>query len=357
MKVGLSGTGRIGRLFLRRAFSQVGTLCDTVVINSTCSLPTLAHLLQYDTVHGKWDAEVLADSDGLFINGRRVHVLAERDPGKIKWQHHGVQLVIDATGKFTDRASLGKHFQGGVRKVLLTAPGKGLDLTVVMGVNEKAYDPARHHLLSAASCTTNCLAPVLHVLDRAFVVEEGWMTTVHAYTNDQNHLDNPHKDLRRARACTSSIIPTTSGVTSALADVLPHLASRLNGLSIRVPTPDVSLLDLQVSLGRTVQAAEIKEAFEAAVKDGMGTYLEYNELPLVSSDYIGNEKSAVIDGISLMVRNNQLKLLAWYDNEWAYACRVFDLAQYIAKAEGRLQQEEEPSSSCRSTDFIIKNTS
>lgn len=342
MKVGLSGTGRIGRLYLRRAFSQEGSPCETVVINSTCPLPTLAHLLQYDTVHGKWDADVRAGSDGLVINGRRVPVIAERDPEKLAWEDYCVQLVIDATGKFTDRASLSKHLQRGARKALLTAPGKELDLTVVMGVNEKLYDPARHHLLSAASCTTNCLAPVLHVLDSAFGVKEGWMTTVHAFTNDQNHLDNPHKDLRRARACTNSIVPTNSGVSKALAEVLPHLASHVNGLSVRVPIPDVSLLDLQVALGRNVQSAEVKEAFESAVKNGLGNYLAYNELPLVSSDYIGNEKSAVVDGLSLMIRDNQVKLLAWYDNEWAYACRVFDLAQYIAEAERRLEQQGEP---------------
>ncbi|GGD77405.1 type I glyceraldehyde-3-phosphate dehydrogenase [Paenibacillus nasutitermitis] len=339
VKVGLSGTGRIGRLYLRRAFSQRSPICDTVVINSTCPLPTLAHLLQYDTVHGKWEADIRIEESGLLINGARVPVISERNPEKLAWRDYGVELVIDSTGQFTDRTSLGKHLQNGAHKVLLTAPGKDMDLTIVMGVNENRYAPDHHHLLSAASCTTNCLALVLHVLDRAFGVKEGWMTAVHAYTNDQNHLDNPHKDLRRARACTSSIVPTTTGVSKALADVLPHLASHVNGLSVRVPTPDVSLLDLQVVLGKTVQSAQVKEVFEAAIKDSLGAYLAYNDLPLVSSDYIGNEKSAVVDGLSVMTRNNQVKLLAWYDNEWAYACRVFDLAQYISEADQSHRQE------------------
>ncbi len=333
MRVGLSGTGRIGRLVLRKVFSQPSINLDVSVINTTTSTHTLAHLLQYDTVHGKWDASMEIDGESLIINGRRVSIVSERDPGRLPWREYGVELAIDATGKFTDRAGLEKHLAAGARKALLTAPGQGMDATIVMGVNEETYDPERHHLVSAASCTTNCLAPVLHILDRAFGVERGWMTTVHAYTNDQKHLDNPHKDLRRARACTSSIVPTSTGVLKALRGVLPHLAPRVKGISLRVPTQDVSLMDLVADLKAPAQADEVRAAFRAASAGEMGAYVEYNELPLVSADYIGNEKSAVIDGLSLMTQDHQVKILAWYDNEWGYACRVADLARHMSNAE------------------------
>nr|WP_125666615.1 type I glyceraldehyde-3-phosphate dehydrogenase [Paenibacillus baekrokdamisoli] len=335
MRVGLSGTGRIGRLCIRKALSLKSRDFELTVINTTCAIHTLAHLLQYDTVHGKWDADIKINKDQLIINGNRISIVSERDPSLIPWKEYGVELVIDSTGKFTDRLAMEKHLSSGARRVLLTSPGKDVDLTIVMGVNEDRYDPARHRLLSAASCTTNCLAPVLDIMDQAFGVKRGWMTAVHAYTNDQNHMDNPHKDLRRARSCTSSIIPTSTGVSKALIDVLPGLAPHIKGISVRVPTQDVSLLDLQLVLKSPVQVADVQKAIQAAITGELGAYVGYNELPLVSSDYIGNDKSAVVDGLSIMTQEDQVKLLAWYDNEWAYASRVIDVTRLIAEAEQR----------------------
>jgi glyceraldehyde 3-phosphate dehydrogenase len=324
---------------LRKALSQRSSEFEVKVINSTSPISVLAHLLKYDSVHGIWDARIEVEDEDLIVNGQRIAVVAERSPDLLPWDEYGIHLAVDATGKFNDRHSAEKHLYAGAKKVLITAPGKDMDLTVVMGVNENRYDPKLHRLLSTASCTTNCLAPVLRILDEAFGVKQGWMTTVHAYTNDQNHLDNPHKDLRRARSCTNSIIPTSTGVSKALADVLPHLASHIQGISVRVPTQDVSLLDLQVQISRQADVAEIREAFQQAVKGEIGNYVDYNELPLVSSDYIGNEKSAVVDGLSIMTREDQVKLLAWYDNEWAYASRVIDFVTYLARAE-RTKKEE-----------------
>jgi len=340
LRVALSGTGRIGRLCLRKALSEECGDLEISVVNSTCSARVLAHLLQYDTVHGKWDAVIEVEDRALTINGRRITLISGRhSPDALPWREFGVELAIDATGKFTDRSGMEKHLAAGAEKVLITSPGKDVDLTVVMGVNERRYDARRHRLLSAASCTTNCLAPVLYILDEAFGVKRGWMTTVHAYTNDQKHLDNPHQDLRRARSCTSSIIPTSTGAGKALADVLPHLAPHIRGVSLRVPTQDVSLLDVQLQLHGAVKTQDVKTAFEQAIAGSLGAYVDYNELPLVSSDYIGNAKSAVIDGLSIMTDGDQVKLLAWYDNEWAYACRVIDFARYIAQ-ESQMHKEE-----------------
>jgi glyceraldehyde 3-phosphate dehydrogenase len=333
MRVAVSGTGRIGRLCLRKALSLKSPEIEISVINSTSPISVLAHLLKYDSVHGIWDAEIASDDRHLIVRGRRIPVVSERSPELLPWEAYGIDLVVDATGKFNEREKAARHFAAGAKKVLLTAPAGNADLTVVMGVNEHEYDPARHRILSAASCTTNCIAPVLRILDDAFGVKQGWMTTIHAFTNDQNHLDNPHKDLRRARACTNSIIPTSTGVGKALSGILPHLAPYIEGISVRVPTQDVSLLDLQVQLHRNVERAEVRKAIEDAVSGEIGKYVDYNEIPLVSSDYIGNDKSAVIDGLSLMVRDDQVKLLAWYDNEWAYASRVIDFTVYAARAE------------------------
>jgi glyceraldehyde 3-phosphate dehydrogenase len=330
-QVGISGTGRIGRLLIRKAFTTGIPGAQVKVINSTSPIGTVAHLLKYDTVHGKWDADIHAENDKLTINGQTVAFVSERDPALLPWGKYGVDIAIDATGKFNDRAGAAKHLAAGAKRVVVTSPGKDLDLTVVMGVNESSYDPEKHTLLSTASCTTNCLAPVLHILDRAFGIESGWMTTVHAYTNDQNHLDNPHKDLRRARACTQSIVPTTTGVGKALSGVLPHLASVIRGLSLRVPTQDVSLVDLTAEVRRPVTKEEVQQAFKTAAQGTLARYVEYNELPLVSSDYIGNDNSAVIDGLSLMASGRQVKVLAWYDNEWAYACRVLDFVAHVAE--------------------------
>ena len=304
--VGISGMGRIGRLLVRRAFSSDGPNLDIKAINASYPAETIAHLLKYDTIHGKWDAEIVAADDHLLIEGKKVALLSERDPALIPWKEYGIDLVIDATGKFNNREGASKHLQAGAQKVIITAPGKNMDYTVVMGVNDEGYDPEKHDLLSAASCTTNCVSPVLKILDDNFTIKSGWMTTVHAYTNDQNHLDNPHKDLRRARACTQSMIPTSTGVRKALADVLPHLSTRIQGLAVRVPTADVSLVDLTVQLEKTVTLDEVKEAFQTAAQGAMAKYVEYNEEPLVSSDYIGCAKSAVIDGLSLMAAGDQV---------------------------------------------------
>lgn len=344
LRVALSGTGRIGRLCIRNILSRHLPDIEFVAINSTCTPSMLAHLLKYDTVHGTWDAQIEASDNVLCINGRTIQMLSERSPALLPWMQMEVDLVIDATGAFNHRTGAEQHLAAGAKRVLITAPGKEMDLTIVMGVNEYRYNPTHHRLLSAASCTTNCLAPVLHILDQSFGVKSGWMTTIHSYTNDQNHIDNPHKDMRRARSCSQSMIPTSTGAGKALIDVLPHLAPVMNGMSVRVPVQDVSLLDLQVQLKRQVQATDVQQAFRDADNSPMGAYVSYNELPLVSADYIGNNKSAIVDGLSIMVREDQVKLLAWYDNEWAYASRVIDLAAYIVKAEQDLQDSKEQTS-------------
>ncbi|MFC3803483.1 type I glyceraldehyde-3-phosphate dehydrogenase [Cohnella sp. GCM10012308] len=333
MRIGLSGTGRIGRLVIRRLINQAPRNAELVAINSTGTLEALAHMLKYDTVHGTWDADILIVDGKLMINGRKIAIVCEKDPEKLPWRALGVSLAIDATGRFNNRADASKHLTAGAKRVLLTAPADQSDFTMLMGVNERHYDPERHRVLSAASCTTNCLAPVLHVLDQAFGIEKGWMSTVHAYTNDQNHLDNPHKDLRRARSCTSSIIPTSTGVGKALRKILPHLADRIQGISIRVPVQDVSLLDVVLQLRIKAEPSEIRDIFVRAAEGEHRGILAYNDLPLVSSDYIGNAHSAIIDGLSLQTRENELKLLVWYDNEWGYASRVVDAAILIAGAE------------------------
>lgn len=338
-KLGVSGVGRIGRLLIRRAFEQSEDGMGLKAINSSYPAGTIAHLLKYDTVHGTWNADVREEDGDILINGRRLRVVNERDPEQIPWKELGVEIAIDATGKFNDREGATKHLNAGARKVIITAPGKRMDLTVVMGVNDDKYDAERHTLLSAASCTTNCVSPVLHVLDSAFGVKSGWMTTVHSYTNDQKHMDNPHKDLRRARACTQSIIPTSTGVGKALVDVLPHLAPLVNGIAIRVPTPDVSLVDLTVQVNRPVDVEEVQKAFREAAAGPMAPYLGYSDAPLVSSDFIGCDKSAVIDGESIMAASDQIKVLAWYDNEWGYASRVMDLAATVSETMNKERDE------------------
>lgn len=328
--IAISGMGRIGRLLLRRAFTKGLAYAEIQAINITSPIETLAHLLQYDTVHGKWDVDIAVEEGRIVINGHPITVLMERDPSQLPWKQLGIDVVVDATGQYNDRSGASKHLLAGAGKVVLTAPGSGVDVTVVMGVNEAMFKPEEHAIISTASCTTNCLAPILHILDEAFHVENGWMTTVHAFTNDQNHLDNTHKDLRRARACTQSIIPTSTGVGKALAGVLPHLAPKIQGLSLRVPTQDVSLVDLTAQLEYPVSVEDVRSVFRQAAEGTFAPYVEFNELPLVSSDYIGNEKSAIIDGLSLMASGNQVKLLAWYDNEWGYASRVIDFIEYAA---------------------------
>lgn len=338
--IGISGTGRIGRLLVRLAFDKRGEGMDLRVLNSTAPIETLIHLLRYDTVHGKWDADIQADGNDLVINGKRIRLVNERNPELIPWKELGIEVVLDSTGKFNDREGSSKHLKAGAESVIITAPGKNMDLTVVMGVNDSSYDPKKHTLVSAASCTTNCVSPVLYVLDNAFQVKSGWMTTVHAYTNDQNHMDNPHKDLRRARACAQSIIPTSTGVGKALVDVLPHLAPVVNGIAVRVPTPDVSLVDLTVQVGRPVTLDEVRKAFIDASESPLGAYLGFTDEPLVSSDFTGCDKSSVVDGKALMVAGDQIKVLAWYDNEWGYANRVMDLARLVTEKREREFDEE-----------------
>lgn len=328
MGVGINGLGRIGRLLVRRAFTERNL--DIRVVNASHPVDSIAHLLKYDSVHGRWDADISTSNGDLIINGKTVKVISERDPANISWNNWGVGLVLDATGKFNDRDGAMKHMIGGAERVLITAPGKNMDFTVVMGANDQLYDPERHKIISAASCTTNCVAPVLRMLDELFTVKRAWVTTVHAYTNDQNHLDNPHKDLRRARACTQSIIPTTTGIGKALSGVLPHLAPVVEGVSLRVPVPNVSLADITLDLGIAVNRESAAAAIKAAsASEQFSPYVEWSEEPLVSADYIGSDRSAAIDGLSLAAAGHQLKLLAWYDNEWGYACRVVDAARMV----------------------------
>jgi len=333
-KVGISGTGRIGRLLIRKILSDTNKSLKLVAINSIYPAETVAHLLKYDTVHGTWNADISVQNSNLVINGKFFQIVSEREPENIPWGKMGVDIVMDASGKFTHRQGAEKHLGAGASHVIVTAPGEQMDLTVVMGVNDQLLDISKHKIISAASCTTNCVAPLLNILDQAFLVKRGWVTTVHAFTSDQKHIDNPHKDLRRARACTQSIVPTTTGVGKALEDVLPHLSQFMEGISIRVPTQNVSLADLTIEVSQGVTLDEVKSVFNG--KLNKNDYVSYTNDPLVSADFIGCDKSAVVDGLSIMATNNQIKLLAWYDNEWAYASRVIDLAQAVQE---RMEKE------------------
>lgn len=327
--VAINGFGRIGRMVCRRAMRN--PRLNLVAINASYDAATLAHLLRYDSTHGRFDGEVRAEDGALIINGRRVTLVAERDAASLPWAELGVDLVIEATGKYKERARAALHLQSGARKVLITTASKDADVTVVMGVNEAAYDPFMHHVVAAASCTTNCLGPVAKVLHQRFGIISGLMTTVHAYTNDQNILDNPHKDLRRARSAAQSIIPTTTGAAKAVAQVLPELAGRLTGLAFRVPTTDVSVVDLVARLEKPVTAEEVNAALQEEAEGAMRGIMGYTDEPLVSADFLGDDRSCIIDGLSTMVSpDNMLKVVAWYDNEWGYSCRVVDLAAHMA---------------------------
>ncbi|MGC2838019.1 glyceraldehyde-3-phosphate dehydrogenase [Bacillus subtilis] len=329
VKVAINGFGRIGRMVFRKA--MLDDQIQVVAINASYSAETLAHLIKYDTIHGRYDKEVVAGEDSLIINGKKVLLLNSRDPKQLPWREYDIDIVVEATGKFNAKDKAMGHIEAGAKKVILTAPGKNEDVTIVMGVNEDQFDAERHVIISNASCTTNCLAPVVKVLDEEFGIESGLMTTVHAYTNDQKNIDNPHKDLRRARACGESIIPTTTGAAKALSLVLPHLKGKLHGLALRVPVPNVSLVDLVVDLKTDVTAEEVNEAFKRAAKTSMYGVLDYSDEPLVSTDYNTNPHSAVIDGLTTMVmEDRKVKVLAWYDNEWGYSCRVVDLIRHVA---------------------------
>ncbi|WP_312754496.1 glyceraldehyde-3-phosphate dehydrogenase [Rummeliibacillus suwonensis] len=328
VSIAINGFGRIGRMVFRQAILQDDL--NIVAVNASYPAETLAHLVKYDTTHGKFDGEVKAEEDALIVNGKRVQLVNDRNPQNLPWKEMGVDVVIEATGKFNERSKAALHLEAGAKKVILTAPGKNEDVTIVMGVNDDQLDLSKHDIISNASCTTNCLAPVAKVLNDTFGIVNGLMTTVHSYTNDQKNIDNPHKDLRRARACAESIIPTSTGAAKALTLVLPELQGKLHGLALRVPTPNVSLVDLVVDLQRDVTAEEVNDAFIKASAGPLKGILDFTMEPLVSRDYNSNPASATIDGLTTMtIGGNKVKVLAWYDNEWGYSARVVDLTRKV----------------------------
>jgi glyceraldehyde 3-phosphate dehydrogenase len=329
VKVAINGFGRIGRNLLRASIGE--SRLEWVAINDLTDANTLAHLLRYDSVHGPYRGGVETKEGGLLINGRPVAVLSEREPAKLPWKAMGVQIVVESTGRFVDRAGAGKHLEAGAAKVIISAPAKEPDLTVVMGVNEEMYKPAEHRIVSNASCTTNCLAPVAKVLLDHLGIRHGLMTTIHSYTNDQQLLDLPHKDLRRARAAALSMIPTTTGAAKALGLVLPALKGKMDGMSIRVPTPNVSLIDLVAEVERDTTEAEVNGLLKQASEQALKGILSYSDEPLVSSDFNGNPCSAIVDSsLTRVMDRRMVKVLAWYDNEWGYSNRVKDLLLYMA---------------------------
>ena len=328
IRVGINGFGRIGRLVFRGALADPNI--EIVAVNDLTDAKTLAHLLKYDTNHGTLQAEVSAEGDNIVVNGKKIKVYAERDPKNIPWGELGVEYVVESTGIFRKRDQAQWHIDAGAKKVIITAPAKGEDITIVMGVNEDKYDPANHHVLSNASCTTNCLAPVAKVIHEAFGIKEGLMTTVHAYTNDQRILDLPHSDLRRARAAAMNIVPTTTGAAAAVGLVLPELKGKLDGFAMRAPVSTVSVVDLVVTTEKPVTAeaanAELKKAAEGKLKG----ILAFEEAPLVSTDFMGNSNSSIVDAaLTKTMGENMLKVVAWYDNEWGYSMRVVDLIRYM----------------------------
>ena len=331
LKVGINGFGRIGRNVFRAAMNR--TDIEIVAVNDLTNACTLAHLLEYDSVHGVLKAEIYANEEREFkVNGKDIKAFALPDPASIPWGDYGVEVVIESSGRFTDRESASKHLNGKAKKVVITAPAKNEDATIVMGVNEEIYDPSKHHIISNASCTTNCLAPIAKIIHREFGIVRGLMTTIHSYTNDQQILDLPHKDLRRARAAAMSIIPTTTGAAKAVALVMPELKGKLNGLSMRVPTPNVSVVDLVAELAKPASVEDLNGVLKTAAEGQMKGILAYSDLPLVSRDYNDNPHSSIVDGLSTMViEGNLVKIIAWYDNEWGYSCRVVDLVSYIGK--------------------------
>lgn len=332
-KVGINGFGRIGRLVLKAGLD--GGKIDFVAVNDLTDAKTLAHLFKYDSTFGIFKGEVEVKGDILIIDGKRIKVFAQRDPAQLPWRDLGVDFVIESTGRFTSAEKAKAHFEGGAKKIIISAPAKGEDIiTIVMGVNEEKYDSQKHNIISNASCTTNCLAPVAKVLLDEFGIEKGLMTTIHSYTNDQVTLDFPHKDLRRARAAALSMIPTTTGAAKAIGLVIPELQGKMDGMAIRVPTPNVSLVDLVVNVKKKATLEDVIAAFKKAVNGKLGRYLEFCELPLVSRDFYGNAKSAIVDALSTrVIGDNMVKVLAWYDNEWGYSSRVIDLLEYIVSKE------------------------
>jgi glyceraldehyde 3-phosphate dehydrogenase len=331
-KVGINGFGRIGRLALKAIIQRCGGKAEVAAVNDLTDAKTNAHLFKYDSNYGTYPGKVEAKDDGIVIDGRKIKVLAERDPAKIPWRDYGVDIVIESTGLFTQASKAAAHLQGGAKKVIISAPAEEEDISIVLGVNEGKYDPAKHRIISNGSCTTNCIAPVVKVLHQNFGIVHGLMTTVHAYTNDQKILDVFHRDLRRARSAGTNIIPTTTGAAKVVGVVIPELQGKLHGIALRVPIPVVSVVDFVADLKRKASAEEVNNAFRKAADGELKEILEYCDEPLVSSDFKGNPASAIFDALSTMVIDgNLIKVLAWYDNEWGYSCRLADLVAYIIR--------------------------
>jgi glyceraldehyde 3-phosphate dehydrogenase len=330
VKVGINGFGRIGRNVLKALLAKKNSQIEVVAVNDITDAKTLAHLFKYDSVQGIFSGDVHADGEDVVINGKKIKIFKEKDPAAIKWNTMGIEMVIESTGFFTDKEKAVLHMtNGGVKKVIISAPAKGEDKTFVMGVNEKEYDPKTHHIVSNASCTTNCLAPFTKVLHEKIGIVKGLMTTIHSYTNDQKILDQPHKDLRRSRAAALSMIPTSTGAAKAIGLVMPEMKGKLNGYSMRVPTPNVSAVDVVFEMKREVTKEEVNAILKSAAEGELKGIIAYSELPLVSHDYLNDSHSSSIDGDMTYVVGNMVKILSWYDNEWGYSCRVVDLADYM----------------------------
>ena len=330
IKVGINGFGRIGRNVVRAGIDNPNV--EFVAANDLTDTKTLAHLLKYDSILGRLDREVTVDGDSIVVGGKKIRNFATKDPAEIDWNSLGVQVVVESTGRFTDAKDAAKHLRGSVKKVIISAPAKNEDVTIVLGVNDAAYDPAKHNIVSNASCTTNCLAPVAKVIDEHFGIEKGSMTTIHSYTNDQPVLDFPHKDLRRARAAALNMIPTTTGAAKAVSLVLPKLKGKLDGYAMRVPTPDVSVVDLVVVTSKDTTAAEVNAALKAAAEGPMKGILAYTEDPVVSSDMLHDPNSSIVDAqLTKVIGGNLLKVVSWYDNEWGYSMRVVDLVEFLGQ--------------------------
>ncbi len=329
VKVGINGFGRIGRQVLRQGLAKGGM--EFVGINDLTSPATLAHLLKYDSVHGAFNGTIEVKENKLVVNGKEITIYAEKDPAKLPWKELGAEIVVESTGLFTDASKAKAHIDAGAKKVIISAPAKNEDVTLVLGVNNESYDPAKHHIISNASCTTNCLAPLVKVLNDNFGLASGLMTTVHSYTNDQRILDLPHEDLRRARAAALSIIPTTTGAAKAVALVIPEMKGKLTGFSLRVPTPDVSIVDFVANLNQDVTVEQINQAMKEASQGSMKGILDVSDEPLVSMDYVGNEYSSILDSaLTMVIENRLIKVVAWYDNELGYSTRVVDLIKFVA---------------------------
>src|SRR5216683_6902556 len=331
-RVGINGFGRIGRQSMKAMLERYPRELEVVAINDLTDTKTNAHLLKYDSTYGRFPGKVEATPDALIVNGHEIKVLAQRDPAQIPWGELGAEIVIESTGFFTDAEKAAAHLHDTVKKVIISAPAKGEDLTIVLGVNDQVYDPSKHHIISNASCTTNCLAPAAKVLNDNFGIERGLMNTIHSYTNDQRILDQVHKDLRRARAAAVNIIPTTTGAAKAVALVIPELKGRFDGMSLRVPTVTVSVVDFVANVRKEASRESVNEAFKQAAAGPLNGILDYTEEPLVSTDFRGDSHSSIVDGLSTMVLGgNMVKVIAWYDNEWGYSCRIADLADFIAQ--------------------------